>query len=277
MTINEALRLGIQILKKASVEDPARDARILMAASLDISPARLTLYAPDDLKAEAEANYFSDIQKRAQYVPVSHLIGRRTFWGRDFMVNADVLDPRPETETLIAAALEHRFDKILDLGTGTGCILLTLLAENQSAIGIGADLSQPALRIAQKNATNLDLTGRCTFVQSDWFKNIEGCFDLIVSNPPYISLSEMGEVQAELAYEPRLALTDGGDGLGAYRIITAEAPKHLLPGGWLMVEIGSSQGASVLNMMAQAGLESVSIGADFDGRDRVVVGQMPQI
>lgn len=207
---------------------------------------------------------------------MSHLLGYRDFWSYRFKVTPDVLDPRPETETLIEAALAQPFDSVLDLGTGSGCILLTLLAERGGATGIGVDASPAALRVAEQNAAALGVADRCALEVSDWYAGVGGTFDLIVSNPPYIAAGEMSGLAPELSHEPRMALTDEADGLSCYRIITAGARAHLVPGGWLMVEIGPTQGAAVLQMFDAAGLTDVQIRTDLDGRDRVVIGRNPQ-
>lgn len=272
-TVQGVLRIGTQTLAKAGIDGPARDARLLMAACLDVAPARMTLHLHDPLEARAEAQFFAHIQDRAARKPISHILGHRAFWGRRFAVTPDVLDPRPETETLIATALEVPFGRVLDLGTGSGCILLTLLAERPVATGVGADMSTAALDVARGNAADIGGAERCVFVASDWFAAIDGPFDLIVSNPPYIATTEMADLSAEVLQEPRMALTDGADGLSCYRVICGGADSYLTKGGWLMLEIGPTQGAAVVAMMEGAGMVNVGIRCDFDGRDRVVVGQ----
>lgn len=272
-TVQEALRAALAQLKEAGIEGAARDARLLMAARLGLDPGRLTLHLQDDLAPAIAADFAADIARRAARAPVSHILGYRDFYGRRFCISPDVLDPRPETETLIAAALELPFADLLDLGTGSGAILLTLLAERLDARGTGADLSAPALEIARANARALGLEARCKLLASDWCAEIDGKFDLITSNPPYIAAAEMGALAPELAHEPRMALTDEADGLSAYRAIARAAPAHLRPGGWLMVEIGWQQGAPVAALFAEAGLAQIAIRGDLDGRDRVVLGQ----
>ena len=212
--------------------------------------------------------------RRAAGEPMSHILGYRDFWEHRFEVTADVLDPRPDTETLVAAALEAPFSRVLDLGTGSGCILLSLLAARNHATGLGTDLSEAALAVAGRNARRLGVQDRAALIRSDWWQAVTGSFDLIVSNPPYIAADEMAALQPELSYEPRMALTDEGDGLSAYRVLVSGVPAHLAPGGRLMVEIGPSQGAEVAAMFEAAGLESVEIRPDIDGRDRVVIGTM---
>ncbi|RFP87646.1 peptide chain release factor N(5)-glutamine methyltransferase [Rhodobacteraceae bacterium 63075] len=245
-----------------------------MAAALEIAPGRLTLVSPEPLEAAAAAAFSGFITRRAGREPVSHILGTRQFYGRDFEVTANVLAPRGDTETLIAEALEEPFETVLDLGTGSGAILVTLLAES-AARGTGTDLSEAALAVAARNAERHGVAARCSFTVSDWFEALEGRFDLIVSNPPYIGAEEMEALAPELAHEPRLALTDEGDGLGAYRAICAGAPDHLRPGGHLLVETGWQQGADVAELMRGAGFVSVRVIQDLGGRDRVVRGQKP--
>jgi release factor glutamine methyltransferase len=202
---------------------------------------------------------------------VAQLLGYRDFWKHRFIVTPDVLDPRPDTEALVAEALRRPFARVLDLGTGTGAILLSLLAERPAATGLGTDLSEAALTVARRNAAALRLADRADFAPADWFAGVAGQFDLIVSNPPYIAAAEMAGLAPEVRdWEPHLALTPGGDGLDAYRAIARGAGAHLAPGGRLVVEIGAAQGAAVAAIMAGAGLGPVRVLPDLDGRDRVV-------
>ncbi|QBF31620.1 protein-(glutamine-N5) methyltransferase, release factor-specific [Thalassococcus sp. S3] len=263
-------------LRAAGVDDPARDARVLLAHAARIEASRVTLIAPEDLAPDIEERFDQLISLRAVRVPVSHLLGEREFYGRRFKVSRDVLDPRPETETLIEVALAEPFDHVLDLGTGSGCLLVTLLAEMPSARGLGVDLSEAACLQASANAVLHRVQTRAELRQSDWFAAVDGRFDLIVSNPPYIALSEMDDLSEEVrSHEPRMALTDEGDGLGAYRAIAMGAPKRLRAGGRLLVEIGPTQADAVSELFIQAGLEALRILPDLDGRDRVVSAVMP--
>lgn len=275
LQVSQVLMQGAEILRHADIPDPMRDARKLMAARLGIVADRLTLHIQDMIVADVANEFLTDIQARASRIPMSHLLGYREFWGRQFDVSRDVLDPRPETETLVAAALEISFTELLDLGTGSGCILLTLLAERPNARGIGTDLSEDALRVAKQNAKKFDLSGRAGFQKSDWFEDVSGAFDLIVSNPPYIASDEMSSLAPELSHEPQFALTDGADGLSAYREIAGKAGGYLRSGGWLLVEIGWKQGQEVAELLIQGGFAKVEILQDMDGRDRVVMGRWP--
>jgi len=271
MTWPLALRDAVLRLGAAGVPDAPRDARRLLAHALGVAPDRLTLHLADPVAPDALARFGALIAARAARRPVSHLIGQRQFWGRSFAVGPDVLDPRPETETLVALALAEPFARVLDLGTGSGCILLSLLADRPQATGLGVDLSPAALAIAGANAARLGVAARATVAVSDWCAGVGGLFDLIVSNPPYIAAAEMPHLAPEVRdHEPRMALTDGADGLTAYRIIAAQAPAHLAPGGRLLVEIGPTQGPAVVALLQAAGLSAASIHPDLDGRDRVV-------
>lgn len=274
-TVQTALIKGTKRLAEAGIEGGARDARLLMAHVLGLAPSRLTLVMPDAISEADEAAFDAAIARRVNREPVSHILGHREFYGRSFKVSSDVLDPRPETEILIAEALARPFNSVLDLGTGSGAILLTLLAEQILAKGLGTDLSEPALKVARENADALGLTGRARFQQANWWDGIDGEFELIVSNPPYIALSEMPSLAPELAHEPRMALTDEADGLTAYRAIARGARTHLAPRGRLIAEIGPTQGAAVSELFLAQGLKGVRVIADLDGRDRVVRAQAP--
>ncbi|SMO57321.1 peptide chain release factor N(5)-glutamine methyltransferase [Paracoccus laeviglucosivorans] len=229
--------------------------------------------AADVAPAVAQA-YAVAIAARAGRQPVSQITGRRAFWKHDFRVTADTLDPRPETELLVEAALGESFDSVLDMGTGTGAILISILSERPGIRGVATDLSPAALEVAQGNAHMIGVAAE--FISSDWFSEINERFALIVSNPPYIALDEMSGLAPEVRdWEPRMALTDEGDGLAAYRAICAGAPDHLKPGGRLMVEIGPTQAHDVSDLMRGAGLTDPTVLKDLDGRDRVVWGRNP--
>ncbi|SEN06772.1 [protein release factor]-glutamine N5-methyltransferase [Pseudorhodobacter antarcticus] len=273
-TLLAARRAGLERLLAAGVPGAAQDMALLLAHVLGLTRADLALLSPQiELTESQVAALEAALTARTSRKPMSHITGHRMFWGRSFAVTPAVLDPRPETETLIAAALTVPFASVLDLGTGSGCILLTLMAERAAANGVGVDLSDAALVVARANHARFG--GYAHFVQGSWFDPVQGTFDLIVSNPPYIAADEMAGLSPEVRnWEPHLALTPGGDGLAAYRHICAGAAAHLTPNGWLMVEIGPRQGAHVSTLFALAGFESVGILPDLDGRDRVVIGQI---
>jgi len=271
-TGHQALAEAVRRLAAAGAPDAAGDALALLAFALGVPRHSVRGELSQPLSAPARAAFAAAIEARAARQPVSQILGWREFWKHRFRVTQDTLDPRPETETLVAAALELPWDTLLDLGTGTGAILLSLLAERPHARGLGVDMSQAALEVAQDNARALGIT--TDFRRSDWFSAVEGRFGLILSNPPYIALDEMAALSPEVRdWEPREALTDEGDGLGAYRAIVAGAGAHLLPQGWLAVEIGPTQGPAVAGLMAAAGFRRIALRPDLDGRDRVVMGQ----
>lgn len=262
----DALHAARRQLEAAGSPSAARDASALMDIVQGDAPPWTEL--SDDQMAHLQRL----IARRARREPISHISGKRAFWMHEFEVTPDVLDPRPDTETLVEAALKHRFDTVLDLGTGSGCILLSLLHERPAARGIGTDLSAAALAVAKRNADRVGVADRVSWAVSDWFSSVTGTYDLIVSNPPYIALDEMAGLAPELDYEPRMALTDEQDGLSAYRAITQDAMRHLNPQGRLMVEIGPTQAAAVSDLFARAGLVDLHVHQDLDGRDRVVSG-----
>ncbi len=276
MKAQDALRRAIPELQEAGIEDAARDARVLLAHALGIGHDRLTLKLQDEMTPPQEALYESALAARRARQPVAQITGRRLFWGLSFRVTRDVLDPRPETETLVAEALRAPFLKVLDLGTGSGCILLSCLKGMPMARGLGTDISDAALQVAMGNTRDLGLEARARFRKSDWFADVTGAYDLIVSNPPYIAAAEMPGLAPEVRdWEPHLALTPGDDGLDPYRAIARGALARLMPGGRLLVEIGPTQGAAVVALFRRAGLEGVRILRDMDGRDRVVAAVKP--
>ncbi len=270
---SDALVIAIRRLRAAKVDAPQRDARKLLAWALNVSTDRIALALPDVLDAQAADRYESAIVDRARRMPVSMILGKREFFGRDFVVTKDVLDPRPETETLVEVALSAAFANVLDLGTGTGCILLSLLAERPDATGVGADISLSACTVAQENAARLDLSGRVRIIQSNWYDLVEGAFDLIVANPPYVTTEQMVALAPEVRdWDPALALSVGDDGLTAYRSITGAVMQYLAEDGRLIAEIGPAQAHAVTQLFERAGLQNVRVATDLDGRDRVVIG-----
>ena len=273
LTAAQAMAAAAARLRAAGVDDPGRDARILLAHAARIEAARVTLIAPEELAPDIAERYEQLIALRAVRIPVSHLLGEREFYGRRFKISAEVLDPRPETEVLIEAALAEPYERLLDLGTGSGCILVTLLSERQGATAVGVDLSEAACLQASANAVMHRVHERAQIICSDWFDKVEGQYDLIVSNPPYIAQDEIDGLADEVRrHEPIMALSDGGDGLQAYRAIAASVMAHLVPGGRLVLEIGPTQAPAVMALMAQTGLKGLRVVPDLDGRARVVVG-----
>jgi release factor glutamine methyltransferase len=266
----------VATLRAAGVDDPATDARRLLAHAAGVAAGRLNVVLPD-LGADVLLRFGALIGARAARVPVSHLTGTRAFWGRDFIVTPDVLDPRPDTETLVALALAGDCQRVIDLGTGSGCILLTVLAERPAATGVGVDMSAQALAVADRNRLALGVGGRAQLIISDWWQSVPCRFDLILSNPPYIAAAEMPGLAPEVRdHEPHAALTDGADGLTAYRAITAGLADHAAPGARVLLEIGPTQGPSVAAILTGAGAVQVAIHPDIDDRPRVVSGVWPK-
>ena len=263
---------GAEQLAGAGIPESLNEARMLYGAARKKSAND----AQGALSDNFAQTYMALINRRAAREPFSHLVGYRDFYKYRFRVGPAVLDPRPETELLVEQALSVSFDSVLDLGVGSGCILLSLLKDRPNAQGVGVDLSSDALSIAKDNAALLDVDARLRLLCSDWFANVTGTFDLIVSNPPYIAADEMAGLAPEVRnFEPRMALTDEGDGLQFYRRIIAGASAHLHAGGHVMVEIGPIQAAAVSLMMADAGFADIAVLQDLDGRDRVVQCQKP--
>ncbi|WP_101066153.1 peptide chain release factor N(5)-glutamine methyltransferase [Roseovarius salinarum] len=272
MTLREALAAGTRRLTEAGAEAPARAARALLAEAAGIAADRLVPEAGSPLPDAARAAYDGYLDRHAAGEPVARILGRRVFWGRDFAISPDVLDPRAETETLVARALDGPAPtRLLDLGTGSGVLAVTLLAEWPEACAVATDVSRAALAVAGRNARAHGVADRLHLLASDWFGSVSGRFDLVVANPPYVTAAEMAELPRAVAgHDPHGALTPGGDGLSAYRAIAADAPGHLAAGGRLLVEIGWRQGADVAAIFRAAGLRDVAVHADMAGRDRVV-------
>lgn len=267
-----ALREGAAALRAAGIPDAAGDARRLMEFAAGVPRGHLGLVMPDKMPMGSVAQFDALIARRLAREPVSHLTGTRAFYGRDFHITGDVLDPRPDTEILVETALSEPFSHVLDLGTGSGCILITLLAEVPSARGQGLDLSPEAIAVAAHNAAMLGVMARATFAVSDWAARARGLFDLIVANPPYVAADEMADLAPEVRdWEPRMALTDDGDGLGAYRAILRQAPALVSPKGRVLLEIGPTQARAVSDLGRAAGLAALPPVRDLDGRDRVIV------
>ncbi|MGY8960825.1 MAG: peptide chain release factor N(5)-glutamine methyltransferase, partial [Alphaproteobacteria bacterium] len=236
---------------------------------------------------ENHAVFLDLIQRRAAREPIAHLVGYREFWSMPFKVTPDTLVPRPDTETVIEAVLKFYADKpppgrVLDFGTGTGCLLLTLLSEFPSANGVGVDVSPNAIRVAQQNSAALGFDGaavsygrRATFVVSHWGDALSGKFDLIVSNPPYIPSAEIDGLEKDVsAFEPRLALSGGEDGLAAYRLLLPTLAKLLSPHGVVVLEFGDGQADAVSALVRDSGMAIVSVHADLGGWERCVVCQL---
>src|SRR5690625_3402751 len=275
MTRAELLREAIRELADAAIEDPAREARVALRWAGGFRPEELISALELQPDEEEAVRFRQAIARRMTREPMSHITGMRSFWGREFGVGPEVLDPRPETEILIAEALRHGpFGRILDLGTGSGCLLITLLAEWSSATGLGTDISPPALARAASNAERFGVSSRAAFRAANWTEGLEGSFDLVVSNPPYITEAEMAGLAREVReHEPRIALTPGGDGLDAYRRMGGGAGGVRAPAARLMMEIGPTQAEAVSAILENTGFQLTSIVRDLDGRQRVICAE----
>ncbi len=275
-SVRALLAEAVAQMAAAGVEGPACDARRLLAHALAVAPDRLTLVQGEAVPPAAAARFRALVAERCRRRPLSHLVGSREFYGRAFKVTPAVLDPRPETECLIESALAAPFARLIDLGTGSGAIAVTLLAERPAATGLAVDISPGALAVAAENARRHGVAARLDLLRSDWWERVTGRFDLVVANPPYVATAEIASLAPEVRlHEPRLALDGGADGLAPYRAILAGLGRHLAPGGRVLVEIGPEQGAAVAALFRAAGLADVAVLPDLDGRDRVVRGLRP--
>ena len=286
-TFHELLTQGIQLLMNAGIEEARLDAWLLLEYTADISRAWYYAHPESEVNEEIVSEYLSLCQKRAEHIPLQHLTHQACFMGYDFYVDERVLVPRQDTEVLAEEALHQlrniRNPRILDMCTGSGCLLLSLLMELPDAIGTGVDISEAALAVAERNRKNLELEQRAVLVQSDTFSgdyfqknsgNISLEYDMLISNPPYIPTEDIGKLMEEVRFhDPVLALDGREDGLYFYRRITEQAGKYLKPGGWLMYEIGCEQGTDVSAIMQGEGFTEVTVKKDLAGLDRVVIGK----
>ena len=268
-TVEALLRKAANRLRSAGIPEPRSEARILLQTVLD-EPAEALLRAPDTPVAPASADRFRAlVARRAEREPVSRIVGNREFWSIEFSVTADTLDPRPDSETVVSAALRwcggrHGPLRLLDLGTGSGCLLLALLSELPEATGIGTDLAPGAVATAARNAAALGLSPRASFLCADWDAGVGGVFDLIVCNPPYIPREQIEGLEPEVArWEPRLALDGGEDGLEAYRRLAPAIGCRLAPGGGAFLEIGAGQKSAVEAICVASGLERFACEKDL--------------
>lgn len=286
-TFHELLTQGTQLLMNAGIEEARLDAWLLLEYTADISRAWYYAHPESEVNEKIVSEYLSLCQKRAEHIPLQHLTHQACFMGYDFYVDERVLVPRQDTEILAEEALHQlrnmRNPRILDMCTGSGCLLLSLLMELPDATGTGVDISAAALAVAERNRKNLELEKRAVLVQSDTFSgdyfqknsgNISLEYDMLISNPPYIPTEEIGKLMEEVRFhDPVLALDGREDGLYFYRRITEQAGKYLRPGGWLMYEIGCEQGTDVSAIMQGEGFAEVTVKKDLAGLDRVVIGK----
>lgn len=285
MTYGKIYESGRDALTAAAIEEAGTDARLLLEFVCGTDRNTLLAHGDREVTAEQEKAYRELLEKRSAHIPLQYLTGVQNFMGLDFAVNRHVLIPRQDTEILAEEAMKELHDgmEVLDLCTGTGCILISLLYYSNNCRGVGADISEEALKIAEDNAGRLlgsrtvrgDSERQVSFVRSDLFENVDGQFDMIVSNPPYIQSEIIDTLMPEVReHEPRQALDGGRDGLLFYRRILAEVPRYLRRGGTLFFEIGFDQGESVSHLMEKSGFTEIRVVKDYGGLDRVVWGTL---
>jgi release factor glutamine methyltransferase len=277
VTIGALLSAAVARLAAAGIDGAVREARLLLQAAAGIPIATQIAFPERTLVTDAAARFEQLLVRRARREPMAHILGQREFWSLAFRVTADTLDPRPDSETLVQAVLDQVPDRaaalrLVDFGTGTGCLLLSLLHELPNATGVGVDVSAAALAVATGNADALGLSPRAFFHRGDWDDGLEAGFDLVVSNPPYIPSGDIAALQPEVAsFEPRLALDGGPDGLDAYRRLGPATGRLLAPGGLAAFEIGLGQADSVRGIMAAAGLRHIATARDLAAVERCVL------
>lgn len=278
MTYRECYEQGCRTLQAAGIEEAALDARLLLEAVCGTNRNDLLVHGEQPVAPEAEEKYLNWIRQRAEHIPLQQLTGEQDFMGLTFTVNEHVLIPRQDTEILVEEVLKELHDgmRVLDMCTGSGCILLSLLHYSNDCEGLGVDLSAEALEVAGRNVLKVltpEKAEHAHFLQSDLFEKVEGKFEIIVSNPPYIASAEVEKLMPEVRdHEPRMALDGTEDGLYFYRRIIEEAGKHLVSSGMLFFEIGYDQGQAVSELMRTEGYCDVQVAQDYAGLDRVVLG-----
>ena len=278
MTYRECYEQGCRTLQAAGIEEAALDSRLLLEAVCGTDRNDLLVHGEQPVAPEAEEKYLNWIRQRAEHIPLQQLTGEQDFMGLTFAVNEHVLIPRQDTEILVEEVLKELHDgmRVLDMCTGSGCILLSLLHYSNDCEGLGVDLSAEALEVAGRNVLKVltpEKAEHAHFLQSDLFEKVEGKFEIIVSNPPYIASAEVEKLMPEVRdHEPRMALDGTEDGLYFYRRIIEEAGKHLVSSGMLFFEIGYDQGQAVLELMRTEGYCDVQVVQDYAGLDRVVFG-----
>ncbi len=274
MTFREAYEYGQEQLKLAGIDDADLDAWYLLEFVTGVNRALYYVKMQEPVSARQEALYCDYIMTRASYIPLQHITGVQEFMGMEFLVNEHVLVPRQDTEVLVESVLEVLTPemKVLDMCTGSGCILLSLMKLGQVRYGVGVDISEEALAVAEKNCKKLGV--KADLLKSDLFANVSGRYDVIVSNPPYIRTSVIEELKEEVKFhDPFIALDGKEDGLYFYRAIVEKCPKYLKSGGKLYFEIGHDQGEAVKKLMSQVGFTEVTVKKDLAGLDRVVFGK----
>jgi release factor glutamine methyltransferase len=277
-SIGRALESATSRLRTVGIERARFEARLLLAHCLQMEPADLLAHDRDVLGRATWRSFAHSLARRTRREPLSHILGVREFWSMTFRVGPDVLDPRPDSETLIEAALGVIADRtaplrLLDLGTGSGCLLLALLSELPNASGLGVDKSLRALKRAAENARRLGFEARALFLRDDWGGSVRERFDLVICNPPYIASDEIAGLMPEIAFEPRLALDGGKDGLDAYRRLASALPRLLKPSAPAVIEAGFGQAAAVARILRAGGLTIRGFKPDLAGRPRAVLAE----
>tara|TARA_B100001057_G_scaffold137597_1_gene137246 strand:+ start:102 stop:932 length:831 start_codon:yes stop_codon:yes gene_type:complete len=271
MKVQDLLTASQAKLRECGITDPIKDARLLLADCLELRTQNLNLLDDSYISEMNSTKFWRMIKERCKKKPVSKILGYRSFWGRDFEINENVLDPRGDTETLIELILDCKFESMLELGTGSGAIAITVLAERPEVKCVATDISEYAIEIASINSKRHGVDNRLHLLHSDWFDKISGRFDIIVSNPPYISSKEYAQLGAEVVkYDPKISLTLGGDGLEAYRAILSQALEKLSNNGQIFLEIGYNQANAVGHLFRKAGFQQVKVHKDLGSRDRVI-------
>jgi release factor glutamine methyltransferase len=279
-TVGSILAEAAAALRKAGIDEPRRRARRLIAGLLELSPGELVSHPERQIRALEGLRLRRSLSRMVRGEPLSRILGWREFWGLRFALSPDTLDPRPDSETLVEAVLARLGDRgaplaFLDLGTGTGCLLLALLSEFPAASGIGIDLAEGAAATARRNAEALGLGHRARFAVGNWGSALSGRFDVIVANPPYIGRAALAELPPQVGrYDPRAALDGGEDGLAAYRKIAGEVPELLAAGGIIATEVGLGQAAAAAKILEAGGLLIDGIERDLAGVERCVVARM---
>ena len=271
MKVQELLIASQAKLRECGISDPIRDARLLLADCLELRTQNLNLLNDSYISEIKISKFRRMVKERCKRKPVSKILGYRSFWGRDFEINENVLDPRGDTETLIELILDCKFENMLELGTGSGAIAITVLAERPEVTCVATDISEYALKTASTNSKRHGVESRLKLLHSNWFEKISGSFDVIVSNPPYISSEEYAQLSAEVVkYDPKRSLTLGGDGLEAYREILSQALEKLSKNGHIFLEIGYTQANAVGHLFREAGFQQIKVHKDLSSRDRVI-------
>lgn len=274
MTYREAVEFGTKCLTDAGVPDAALDAWYLLQMVCKIERSYYYVHGEEDITQDAQKEYEIAVQKRAEHIPLQYIIGEQEFMGLRFKVNSNVLIPRQDTETLVEQVLKivKPGMKVLDLCTGSGCVLISVLKNAPELTGMGSDISKTALLVAKENAKLHEVDAE--WVRSDLFDNITETFDVIMANPPYIPTGEILSLMPEVRdFEPENALDGGADGLDFYRKITGQVKDYLNPGGYVYMEIGYDQGETVSELMRNAGFTEVEVIKDLARNDRVVKGK----